>query len=144
MTPSPGDAELHAVIAERVRAVRAKDVEGLLSGYAPEVATFDLVVPLASQGIEAVRKRVTEWFASFQTPIEYEIRDVTLQRSGDLAFEHHFTHVQGTNRHGDTIDMWFRETVGYRRLDGRWRVTHQHSSVPLDMVSGKGALGLKP
>jgi ketosteroid isomerase-like protein len=40
--------------------------------------------------------------------------------------------------------MWFRETVGYRRMGARWKVTHQHSSVPFDMVTGKPLLDLRP
>ena len=40
--------------------------------------------------------------------------------------------------------MWFRETVGYRKIAGRWKVTHQHSSVPFDMTSGKPLLDLRP
>ena len=39
---------------------------------------------------------------------------------------------------------WFREAFGYGRSGGRWVVTHQHSSVPFDMASGKASLGLEP
>ena len=138
------ETDLRAGIEARVRAVRAKDVEGLLRAYAPDVATFDKVAPLANQGAEAVRRRVTEWFASFRTPIDYEIRDVQLAVAGDVAFDHHFTHVRGTSTAGGEVEMWFRETVGYRKIDGAWRVTHQHSSVPFDMTDGKAMLGLKP
>jgi len=139
-----GETEIRAGIADRVRAVREKDVEGLLAHYAPEVATFDLVAPLRNLGAGAVRSRVREWFASFRTAIDYEIRDANISTAGDVAFEHHLTHVRGTSQSGDPVDMWFRETVGYRRMGGRWLVTHQHSSVPLDMNGGKGLLDLRP
>ena len=69
---------------------------------------------------------------------------MSLSVADDVAFDHHFTHVRGTSRSGDAIDMWFRETVGYRKIDGAWRVTHQHSSVPFDMTDGKAMFGLKP
>jgi len=136
--------EIRAEIADRVRAVREKNVEGLLAHYAPEVATFDLVAPLRNLGAAAVRKRVSEWFASFRTAIDYEIRDANISAAGDVAFDHHLTHVRGTSQSGDSIDMWFRETVGYRRVGGRWLVTHQHSSVPLDMNGGRALLDLRP
>jgi sulfate adenylyltransferase subunit 1 len=131
---SVDDVAIHAAIEERVRAVRAKDVDVLMSAYATDVVAFDLVGPIATTGSSAVRKRVIEWFSSFETPIEYEVRDVSLVVSGDVAFDHHLTHVRGTGNAGQTIDMWFRETVGYRKIDGRWKVTHQHSSVPLDVA----------
>jgi ketosteroid isomerase-like protein len=138
------DEAIRAEIEKRVRAVRAKDVDGLMAGYSPEVATFDIVAPLANWGLNAVRKRVVDWFSSFETAIDYEIRNVNLEVAGDVAFEHHFTHVHGTNKAGSVIDMWFRETVGYRKTEGRWKVTHQHSSVPFDMASGKPLLELRP
>ena len=138
------ETEIRAAIADRVRAVREKNVEGLLAHYVPEVATFDLVAPLRNLGAAAVRNRVSEWFASFRTAIDYEIRDANVSTAGDVAFDHHLTHVRGTSQSGDSIDMWFRETVGYRRMGGRWLVTHQHSSVPLDMNGGRGLLDLQP
>jgi uncharacterized protein (TIGR02246 family) len=137
-------AEIRAGMNERVRAVRAKDVEALMSCYAQDVVTFDLVAPLSNEGASAVRRRVTDWFASFQTSIDYELRDVSLFVSGDVAFDHHFTRVRGTSNGGAEIDMWFRETIGYRKVHGHWKVVHQHSSVPFDMASGKPLLELAP
>ena len=40
--------------------------------------------------------------------------------------------------------MWWRATVCYRKLDGRWLVTHEHASVPFDAQSGQASLGLEP
>jgi ketosteroid isomerase-like protein len=39
---------------------------------------------------------------------------------------------------------WLRSTLGFRKIDGRWRVAHQHVSVPFDMESGQAKLDLKP
>jgi ketosteroid isomerase-like protein len=40
--------------------------------------------------------------------------------------------------------MWWRTTVCFRKLDGKWMVTHEHNSVPFDVESGKASLDLKP
>ena len=40
--------------------------------------------------------------------------------------------------------MWWRATQGFRRIDGRWQIVHEHSSVPFDMKSGKVSFDLKP
>jgi uncharacterized protein (TIGR02246 family) len=139
---APGVAEIRAGLEARAAAVRAKDVEALLAWYAPEVVTFDLVPPISNRGAGAVRERVAAWFSSFRTPIEYEVREVTVFVAGDVALDHHLTHVRGTGVSGAEIDMWFRETVGYRKVAGRWRVVHQHSSVPVDMATGRPVLEL--
>ena len=40
--------------------------------------------------------------------------------------------------------MWWRATQGFRRIDGKWRIVHEHSSAPFDMKSGKVSFDLKP
>lgn len=144
-TPNATDeAPLRDAIRRRVEAVRAKDVDALLALYADEVVTFDMVTPLVNAGLDAVRARVVEWFGSFTTPIAYDLDAQQLVVAGDAAFDHHLTHVRGTNKQGQAIDMWFRETMGYRKVDGAWRVVHQHSSVPFDMTSGAARIDLRP
>lgn len=138
------EAAIRACIDARIAAVRAKDVDALMAGYAPDVVTFDMVRPLMNAGTGAVRKRVEEWFGSFGSAIDYQISDLHLSVSGDVAFGHNFTSVRGTTTQGNKVAMWFRETVGFRKIDGRWTVTHQHSSVPFDMATGKALLDLSP
>ncbi len=138
------DAGIRAGIDARIRAVREKDVEGLMAHYTADVATFDMLEPLANIGADAVRKRVTDWFASFATPIDYEVAEVTLAVSLDVAFDHHFTRVRGTTKAGNEVDMWFRETIGYRKVNGAWKVAHQHSSAPLRMPGGTARFDLRP
>jgi ketosteroid isomerase-like protein len=146
--PSENEESAEAIrseIAARVEAVRTKDVFTLMSHYALEVLTFDVVTPLSNLGAETVRERVVAWFESFEGLIDYELADVKLSVAGDVAFDSHLTHVRGKNREsGQMIDMWFRETIGYRKLDGAWKVVHQHSSVPFDMTDGKARLDLTP
>jgi uncharacterized protein (TIGR02246 family) len=136
--------QIRALIDERVRAVRAKDVDAVLRGYAADVVTFDFIAPLSNRGVDTVRLRLTDWFSSFATPIDYELKDVTISVAGDVAFDHHVTHVRGASDGGAKVDMWFRETIGYRKIDGRWQATHQHSSSPVDMASGKAQFDLRP
>ncbi len=73
-----------------------------------------------------------------------EISDLTVVPSYDVAFCYGLHHVAGTTKTGQKIDMWWRATQGFRRIDGDWRIVHEHSSVPVDMKSGKGSVDLKP
>ena len=45
-----GEAEIRALIDSQIKAVRARDVGGLLASYAPDVLVFDLVNPLEYRG----------------------------------------------------------------------------------------------
>lgn len=45
----------------------------------------------------------------------------------------------------ESFTLWFRSTVGLRRLDGVWRITHEHGSTPFYMDgSFAAAVDLEP
>ncbi|MGH8727711.1 MAG: nuclear transport factor 2 family protein [Burkholderiales bacterium] len=53
--------------------------------------------------------------------------------------------MSGTKTGGENVDMWFRETLGLRKIGGTWMITHEHSSVPFYMDGTfKAAVDLKP
>jgi ketosteroid isomerase-like protein len=119
-------------------------VEALIACYAPAVEAYDLIKPLRYQGAAEVGKRVADWFASFQGVIEYEVRDLEVTAGEEAAFGYSLNHVVGTTVQGQPIDMWWRATICCAKIDRRWLISHEHSSVPFDMETLKAALDLKP
>lgn len=105
---------------------------------------FDVVSPLRYTGSEAVRGRVEEWFALYDGPIGYEVRDLSITVGEGVAFCHCLYHINGTRTDGGTVDMWVRATLCLCRVGGTWQIMHEHQSVPFDPESGKAALDLKP
>ena len=148
MTTATGKAldegQIRKLMDDRVKAVRTKDVNASMSNLAPDILSFDVVNPLQHIGADSSRKRAEEWFSSFQGPIGYEIRDLSITVGKTLAFSHGLSHVSATRTDGGQLDMWWRTTVCFRKLDGKWMVTHEHNSVPFDVESGKASLDLKP
>jgi uncharacterized protein (TIGR02246 family) len=138
------DVQIRGLIDDKSNAVRNKDIDGAMSNYAPDVLSFDVVDPLQYAGSQAIRKRLEEWFSSFEGSIGLEIRDLNITMSETVAFSHCLNHVSATTTTGEELDMWWRETACYRKLEGKWWITHQHSSVPFDVKSGKASLDLKP
>jgi uncharacterized protein (TIGR02246 family) len=138
------EAQIRQLIDNQANAVRAKDINGSMSNYAPDIVSFDVVNPLQKIGLEACRKRADAWFSSFQGPIVYEIRDLSIIASDAAAFCHSLNRVNGTKTDGGEIDMWWRATVCWSKIDGKWMIVHEHSSVPFDVKSGKASLDLKP
>jgi uncharacterized protein (TIGR02246 family) len=138
------EAQIRDMVSEWVKAVRAKDLNGSTSDYASDVVLFDVVNPLQHVGSDAARKRAQEWFSSFESPIGYEIRDLKVTAGDDVAVCHSLNHVSGTTTQGKEIDMWWRATVCLRKSDGKWLVTHEHSSVQFDVESGRASTDLKP
>jgi ketosteroid isomerase-like protein len=144
---SQNQAQIRQLMAERETAMRARDAERLVSGYAPEIVKFDLAPPLRYTGPEAhdVNRR-RSWFAGFDGPIDYEIRDLTVTVGEDVAFCHSLNRLSAKPRGTPNgFTLWFRATVCLRKVDGTWRITHEHNSTPFYMDgSFKAALDLQP
>ena len=143
---APGDeTPVRELIHAWTAALRAKDVDGVLSCYAADVVSFDLAPPLQYVGTDALRKSLAAWFPTFQGPIGYEVRDLRITTSGDVAFCRSLNRITGRRAGGEDTDVWVRATVGCRRVDGRWLITHEHASVPFYMDgSVRAAVDLKP
>jgi len=140
---STEEAKVRAVIEDWAQAVRTKDANRMLSHAAPRRIEFALAPPLISDAGD--RKGLDAWFATWQGPIGYEIRDLNVAASGNLAFCHSLNRMSGTSTSGEKSDLWFRLTICFRKVDGAWKIVHSHESVPFYMDgSYKAAIDLKP
>jgi ketosteroid isomerase-like protein len=138
------DQEIRTLVDGFAKAVRDKNINALMSHYAPELVVFNVAPPLRDKGIEVNRKSWSEWFETFKGGINYEVRDLSIVGNDDVAFSHSLNHVAGESRDGQRVDAWVRVTVGYRKDAGKWLVTHEHVSMPIDMKTGKVPADLKP
>ena len=139
-----GVAAVREIIEARARAVRAGDADGMTADVAENVVIFDVVEPLRRDGKRASRARAAEWVASYDGPIGWEQREVIITADREVAFSHALSRVTGRLKSGAQVDMWFRTTLGFRLIDGQWRITHDHGSVPFEASTGKASLGLQP
>jgi ketosteroid isomerase-like protein len=141
---SQNEAQIRAIIEGWADAIRAKDSNGIAANLAPDLLLFDLINPLQYRGSQSVSARAEEWLSSFEGPVAYEVRDLTITAGDNVAFCHSLNHVDGTRADGQKIEMWWRATVCFRKFDGKWTVVHEHSSVPFDMTDGKASFNIKP
>jgi uncharacterized protein (TIGR02246 family) len=137
-----------ALIRQRVedwaKALCARDIDGVMSIYAPDIVSFDIDPPLRYAGADHKRRAWRAFFAVRAGPIAYEVREATVTTHGELAFVHSLNHVSGTLAGGHISDLWLRWTACFRRIDGVWLVVHDHASVPADLQHGQAALNLTP
>jgi ketosteroid isomerase-like protein len=138
------EAVIRQRIEDCVNGIRAKDIERVMSLYAPTVTSFDIVPPLRYAGTENKRRAWQEAFATYKGPMGYEMRDLTVTMDGELAFVHSLNHVSGTLAGGHVADMWLRWTACFRRIDNVWLVVHDHASVPADLAHGQALVHLTP
>ena len=138
------EALIRQRIEELATALRAKDIDGVMSLFAPDLVSFDIVPPLRYVGADNKRRAWQEAFAIYTGPFDYEFHDLNVTTEGELAFVHSLNHVTATLASGHVTDMWLRWTACFRRIDGVWLVVHDHVSVPADLEHGQAALNLTP
>jgi PhnB protein len=139
-TKTTDEAQIRAVIEEWADALRNKEPTRTLSHYAPNLVHFSLAPPLLSTA-----SNPNAWFATWQGPIGYEIRNLSILVGDDVAFSHSLNRMHGTKTDGAKGDLWFRHTFGFQRIKGEWKIAHEHESVPFYMDgSFKAAIDLKP
>jgi uncharacterized protein (TIGR02246 family) len=138
------EAVIRQGVEKWAKAIRARDLDRVLSLYAPNIVSFDLDPPLHYSGEANKRRAWQEFFAVHAGPIAYDVHDLTVTTDGELAFAHSLNHVSGALANGHTSDMWVRWTAGFRQIDGFWLVVHDHVSVPADLKHGRAVLNLAP
>lgn len=143
---SDAHAEIRNLVGQWQTAFRAKNIEGVMAVYAPgaELTAFDLVPPLQTSGAKSYKKNYEEFFALYEGPIDVEVRNLSIFAGGDTAFLHCLDRMSGTLKGGQRSDLWLRVTSGLRKIDGQWRIVHDHVSVPVNFESGTAAFDLLP
>src|SRR5688572_18462604 len=110
--------QIRGLVNDWARALRAKDVDGVMAHYTADSVTFDLAPPLNSTGADA--KGLQAWFSTWQGPLGYEIRDLNITAGDDVAFCHGLNRLSGTKTDGEKADVWFRQTLCLRKIGGEW------------------------
>ena len=130
--PDATRADVIAVLDNRVEAVRAKDIDRLMSLYSPDVVYFDIIPPHQFTGADDLRRNFLRWFDEYQGEIGLETHHLRIAASGDVAFAHMIHPDSGTRRNGQDMTVWVRSTVCLRQIAGQWLITHEHISFPID------------
>ena len=138
------EEQIKIVLNDRTSAIYAKDLFGVLDKYAPDVVSFDIGAPLQSIGIEVIKKRLLDWFASYKGYINQELNNLVVDAGEQIAISHCLIRTFGTGINGEKFDMWYRATNGFHKFYDRWLITHEHLSEPINMETGSGMFDLKP
>jgi ketosteroid isomerase-like protein len=141
---SSAHSEVKALLDSWSGAIRAKDIDRLMSLYSPDIVYFDLVPPLRYAGSAAIRRNFLRWFDSWKSSIGTEIRDLHIAASGETAVAFMLHRTSGTLKDGREVAYWVRATVCCQRSDRGWLITHEHISLPVDFRSGNAAMDLTP
>ncbi|MEV0563358.1 nuclear transport factor 2 family protein [Dactylosporangium sp. NPDC050588] len=138
--------EIREVIEGKAALLRTGDAKAILSHYAPGCVEFNLAPPLRQPGDGRDPAVLEAWMATFEAPPRREVTRLEITTDGDVAFATSLDRLTAVPRGStESFSLWFRVTLGLRRVDGRWLVTHEHESVPFEMDgSFRASTGLTP
>ena len=138
------EAEIRELVAAWSQALEERDLDGLTAAYAPDVRLFDIKPPFRTDGVEAVRRLWEACLPYFPAKFRSEHRSLEVTVNGDVAFAHGLHGIRPIDEAHPAGDTWIRVTICYRRIDGRWRVVHEHVSVPFDPETGNVSFITRP
>lgn len=131
------EVEIRRLIAAWSAALEAKDVDALTADYLSDSVLYDAIPPYKVVGRDAIREVWNNCLPYFPEKFKSEHRDITIHVFGDIALMHclhHFVPIPADHPSGQT---WLRVTVGYRRIDGKWKVVHEHISAPFNPMNNQ-------
>jgi uncharacterized protein (TIGR02246 family) len=127
---SEESAAVRNVVESWAAAVRRRDFAAILQNHSSDILMFDVPPPFQVKGIEAYRKTWDLFFSWSSDPIPFDIIEMSITAGKDVAF---VVATMRCSEHGDNDErkeLNFRLTVGLRKIESQWTITHEHHSVP--------------
>lgn len=123
------ERELRDLIAHWSKAVRDEDLSGIRAGHDPDMLMFDVPPPFLSRGLDAYMSTWETFFAWQAKPVEFDFRNVEITAGDTVAFATAVGRCRDLSS-GQPVALDFRLTMGFRKQEGRWRIVHEHHSIP--------------
>jgi len=123
------ERQIRALIEAWTAAVRRHDMPGILAHHTQDIVMFDLPPPLQSKGMESYSKTWDLFFKYHKPSQAFDVEELAITAGEDVAFAVAILRCGAGAKPGG---FQFRLTVGLRKIDGDWRVTHEHHSIPAE------------
>lgn len=137
---------IRRLVDDRTSAMRSGDAETICRTYTPDAVVFSLAPPLVqpAHGARDVAQ-MQAWFAEKGGSVWSQVRDLHVTVDGDLALCTSLESMGAPPDSPQPFTLWYRSTLGLRRVDGQWRIVHEHTSTPFHMDDSlRAAVDLVP
>jgi PhnB protein len=125
------EAAIRNLIANWSRAVERKDAEAIVEAYTPGAVLYDVTLPVV--GKDAIKALWERCFPFFPDRFRSQHQDLSVVVDADLAVVyglHRFVPEQADHPCGQ---FQSRVTAVFQRIEGEWRLIHEHASIPFKM-----------
>jgi uncharacterized protein (TIGR02246 family) len=123
--------DIEILISAWTKAVREQNLEGICAAHDPDMLMFDVPPPFLSRGLDAYMATWDTFFAWQAKPVQFDLRDVAITAGDDVAFATAIGRCCDLSG-GAPVQLDFRLTMGFKKKDGKWRIVHEHHSLPAE------------
>lgn len=127
-----GKSEVKKVIEDFMAALCKKDIKKMMVHYAAEVVMFDVKPPFQQKGAVTWRHVWEACIDYFPTSFKVKIRDLVIHVSDDLAVSHYLFRLTGADKDHPAMQTWIRTTTAFKKIQGKWKIIHEHGSLPIN------------
>jgi uncharacterized protein (TIGR02246 family) len=123
------EQQIRTLIERWAAAVHEGDMATVLADHDPGILMFDVPPPEQGvRGIDAYRETWPGFFAWQASGAVFEIESLDVTAGGDVAFASALLRCGTPEQFEREPEQRLRLTIGLRKADGRWAVTHEHHS----------------
>jgi uncharacterized protein (TIGR02246 family) len=122
------EQQIRTLIERWADAVHEGDMTGVLADHADDIVMFD--VPPPQQGVRGLDAYKRTWPGFFEWQAQgaiFEVVELDIHAGDDVAYAWALLRC---GKPADIGDQRLRLTLGLKKQDGRWIVTHEHHSFP--------------
>jgi uncharacterized protein (TIGR02246 family) len=122
------ETQIRTLIERWAEAVHTGDLPTVLADHAEDIVMFD--VPPPDQGVRGIDAYRQTWppFFDWQQQASFDIETLEVSAGSDVAFAYALLRCGTPEDLAQTPESRLRLTIGLRKSDDRWVVTHEHHS----------------
>ena len=123
------ETQIRQLIEDWAAAVRNKDIEKILAHHASDIVMFDVPEPFKSVGIDEYHK-TWDLFFKYTRQGVFDIQSLKIFADENVAFCFAEMKCSDKSDTPDFVDLYFRLTIGLKKINNQWTIIHEHHSVP--------------
>jgi ketosteroid isomerase-like protein len=130
---SKDEMDIQGLIERWAKAVREENRPGIRADHDSDMLMFDVPPPLLSRRLDTYMATWGKFFSPWsEKPVAFDFHDVKITAGKDVVFATAIGQCAGVSSNGKREELEFRLTMCFRKIDGRWRVMHEHHSLPAE------------
>jgi ketosteroid isomerase-like protein len=119
-------------LQECFNAIEVKDAKKIVAHYASDAIIFDAKPPFQTRGAVAWRHTWEACLPYFPDKFKFVMKDVNVHVGSTIAFVHFLMRITTGDPTHDAAQTWMRCTSCMKKQQSKWKIFHEHGSLPFN------------